>query len=55
MCSEGEVMNAAVPSNLKLSGESILQWNDEFGSDFSMLTDDEYLVAEALERKKNYG
>ncbi|HNP22292.1 MAG TPA: primosomal protein N' [Panacibacter sp.] len=52
MCSEGEVMNAAVPSNLKLSGESILQWNDEFGSDFSMLTDDEYLVAEALEIKK---
>lgn len=52
MCSEGEVMNAAVPSNLKLSGESILQWNDEFGTDFSTLTDEEYLVAEALEIKK---
>ncbi len=52
MCSEGEVMNAAVPSNLKLSSESILLWNDEHGLDFSDLTDEEYLVAEALEIKK---
>ena len=52
MCSEGEVMHAAVPSNLKLSSESVLLWNDETGSDYSYLSDEEYLVAEALELKK---
>ena len=35
MCSEGEVMQAAIPSNLKLSSESILQWNEERSNDFS--------------------
>ncbi len=52
MCSIGEVMNAAVPSNLKLSSESILLWNEEHGLDFSELNDEEFLVAEALEIKK---
>jgi primosomal protein N' (replication factor Y) len=52
MCSEGEVMHAAVPSNLKLSSESILLWNEEHGLDFSDLNDEEFLVAEALELKK---
>ena len=52
MCSEGEVMNAAVPSNLKLSSESILLWNEEHGLDFTDLNDEEFLVAEALEIKK---
>jgi primosomal protein N' (replication factor Y) len=52
MCSEGEVMQAAVPSNLKLSSETILVWNDEFGSDHSNLNDEEYIVAEALKLKK---
>src|SRR5215831_5344784 len=52
MCSEGEVMNAAVPTNLKLSSESILWWNEEHGTDFSDLNDEEYIVAEALELKK---
>jgi len=52
MCSEGEVMQAAIPSNLKLSSESILIWNEEYGIDFTGLNDEEYLVAEALELKK---
>jgi primosomal protein N' (replication factor Y) len=52
MCSEGEVMQAAIPSNLKLSSESILIWNEEYGIDFSDLNDEEYIVAEALEVKK---
>lgn len=52
MCTEGEVMHASVPSNLKLSSESILLWNEEYGVDFSNLNDEEYLVAEALELKK---
>lgn len=52
MCSEGEIMQAAVPANLKLSSESILQWNEERDTDFSDLTDKEYIVAEALELRK---
>lgn len=52
MCSEGEVMQAAIPANLKLSSESILIWNEERSYDFSDLTDAEYVVAEALEIKK---
>jgi primosomal protein N' (replication factor Y) len=52
MCSEGEVMQTAVPSNLKLSSESILIWNEEYGIDFSDLNDEEYIIAEALEVKK---
>lgn len=52
MCSEGEVMQAAIPANLKLSSESVLIWNEERSLDFSDLSDAEYLVAEALEIKK---
>jgi len=48
MCSEGEVMAAALPSHFKLSSETILIFNDEYGEDFSALDHDEYLVAEAL-------
>ena len=48
MCSEGDVMQAALPSYFKLSSESILSFNEDFGDDFSMLGDNEYIVAEAL-------
>lgn len=52
MCSEGEVMNAALPSHLKLSSESIVYYNETFGEDFSELSDEEFIVAEALLVKK---
>jgi len=48
MCSEGEVMAAALPAHFKLSSETILVFNEEYGDDFSSLDNDEYLVAEAL-------
>src|SRR5678815_4001887 len=48
MCSEGEVMAAALPTHLKLSSETILIFNEEYGEDFSQLDNEEYLVAEAL-------
>ncbi|WP_143305239.1 replication restart helicase PriA [Chitinophaga vietnamensis] len=48
MCSEGEVLNAALPAHLKLSSETLLLFNDAYGEDFSALDDDEYLIAEAL-------
>lgn len=52
MCSEGEVMQAALPSHLKLSSETNLTYNEEYGEDFSDLNNEEYLVAEALLIKK---
>jgi primosomal protein N' (replication factor Y) (superfamily II helicase) len=52
MCSEGEVMAAALPTHLKLSSETILIYNEEYGDDFSELDNEEYLVAEALLIKK---
>lgn len=51
MCTEGEVMQAAIPSNLKLSSESILVFNAE-AEDLlhkpNLLSNDEFIVAEAL-------
>jgi primosomal protein N' (replication factor Y) (superfamily II helicase) len=52
MCSEGEVMAAALPAHFKLSSETALIYNEEYGDDFSALDHDEYLVAEALLLKK---
>ncbi len=48
MCTEGEVMAAALPTNFKISSETILIYNEAYGEDFSDLGNDEYLVAEAL-------
>ena len=48
MCSEGEVMAAAMPAHFKLSSETVLIFNEEYGEDFSPLDNEEFLVAEAL-------
>jgi primosomal protein N' (replication factor Y) (superfamily II helicase) len=52
MCTEGEVMAAALPTHLKLSSEAVLIYNEEYGDNFSDLDNEEYLVAEALLIKK---
>lgn len=52
MCTEGEVLNAALPAHLKLSSETLLLFNDAFGDDFTGLDDSEYLIAEALHIRK---
>ncbi|GGA81267.1 replication restart helicase PriA [Puia dinghuensis] len=52
LCSEGEVMAAALPAHLKLSSETILVFNEEAGDDFTHLDNDEFIVAEALHIKK---
>jgi len=52
MCTEGEVMAAALPANFKLSSETILIFNEDAGENFSGLDDEEFLVAEALLLKK---
>ncbi|MFT3680642.1 MAG: primosomal protein N' [Ferruginibacter sp.] len=51
MCSEGEVMAAALPAHFKLSSETILLFDESYGDDFTALSNDEYLVAEALHIK----
>ncbi|MBU3715328.1 MAG: DEAD/DEAH box helicase, partial [Ferruginibacter sp.] len=52
MCTEGEVMNAALPVNFKLSSETILLYNEASGDDFTQLDDEEFIVAEALQIKR---
>ncbi len=47
-CTLGEVMAAALPSGLRLGNDTTLCFNEAFGDDFSELSNDEYLIAEAL-------
>lgn len=48
MCTIGEVMHVALPSGLRLNSETKVLLHDDFDDDFSDLTDQEYLIAEAL-------
>lgn len=52
MCSEGEVLNAVLPSHLKISSETVLLFNEAYGTNFESLNDAEFLVAEALSLRK---
>lgn len=47
-CTTGEVMNAAIPANLKLASETILMFNAESDADFLELDDKAFLIAEAI-------
>jgi len=49
LCSEGEVMNAALPSGLKLSSETAIALHPDFAGDISDLNDIEVKIVEALE------
>ncbi|WP_259070602.1 replication restart helicase PriA [Mucilaginibacter sp. X4EP1] len=49
MCNVGEVMNAALPSALKLASETKIELNKGFEFDKSALHDKEYLIVEALD------
>ncbi|RYY36598.1 MAG: primosomal protein N' [Sphingobacteriaceae bacterium] len=49
MCYVGEVMNAALPSVLKLASETKITLNKDFPIDRSQLHDKEFLIAEALD------
>ncbi|HEY4327226.1 MAG TPA: primosomal protein N' [Mucilaginibacter sp.] len=48
MCYVGEVMNAALPSALKLASETRIMLHKDFGFDRSALHDKEFLIVEAL-------
>lgn len=49
MCYLGEVMQAALPSALKLSSESKISLSDDFELDSIALSDNEFLIVEALQ------
>lgn len=49
MCNAGEVMNAALPSALKLASETRIMLNREHEYDKTQLNDKEYLITEALD------
>ncbi|MEM9528489.1 MAG: DEAD/DEAH box helicase family protein, partial [Bacteroidota bacterium] len=47
-CTVGEVMNAGLPSHLKLTSETIITLGPLFSDDATQLDDREYLIVEAL-------
>ncbi|RFZ84322.1 primosomal protein N' [Mucilaginibacter terrenus] len=49
MCNEGEVMNAALPSALKLASETKVTLNKEYEFDKTLLNDKEFMITEALD------
>jgi len=51
MCAEGEVMNAALPAFLKLESEQIITLNQDVEIDEQSLTDEEFILIEALRSK----
>ncbi len=48
MCTKGEVMYSGLPSAFKLSSETLLLLHPNFQEDYSLLNENEYLIAEAL-------
>lgn len=52
LCSLGDVMNAALPAHLKLMSESLLLWNEMYDQPPIGLSDDAFIVAEALQVRK---
>jgi len=51
MCSVGEVLSAALPSAFLLQSESVLSLHPDVSIDNQQLTDDQYLVVEALQQE----
>ncbi|MBE7175167.1 MAG: primosomal protein N' [Mucilaginibacter polytrichastri] len=52
LCNPGEVMQAALPSALKLASETSIMLNPEHPVDKTELSDKEFLVVDALEMQK---
>lgn len=53
MCSVGQVMKAALPKSLLLESETIILLNEDAAVDPATLSDDAFLVLEALENVKS--
>jgi len=52
MATQGEIMNAALPSAMKLASETRIVMNPDFDGDLAKLNDREFLIFEALERNE---
>ncbi len=52
MCTVGEVMNAALPSGLKISSESKIQYNPDFDTNPIELTEEETMLLDAVKQKQ---
>lgn len=55
LCTEGEVMSAALPAGLKLQSETQITFNAEAAEEAIGLTDKEYAVLDALHKKNVMG
>ncbi|MUP47100.1 primosomal protein N' [Gramella sp. BOM4] len=53
LCTEGEVMKAALPGAFILESESIVNLKKSTAVDWNILNDEEYLVLEALQRQSS--
>lgn len=53
MCSMGEVMNAAMPNALRLDSETKLIINPDYNGDYSELSDQEYLLVDAIKEQQS--
>lgn len=53
MCSLGEVLRIAMPSAFLLESETLVSLNPDFDGEISDLSDDEYLIFEALQRQSS--
>ncbi|MCL2168090.1 MAG: primosomal protein N' [Lentimicrobiaceae bacterium] len=53
LCHHGEVMAAAMPSGLKLAGETLIMLHPDFDGDISALTKRELKIAEALSYRQH--
>src|SRR5699024_6925136 len=51
MCGEGEILRAALPSAFLLQSETVIELNEKSNPENIDLTDEEYLIVEALQRQ----
>jgi len=54
MCTQGEVLNAAVPSGLKLSSESKIQLNPEYNGNYEFSASEQLILEELKKRNLSY-
>lgn len=52
MCSIGEVMNAALPSGLKLNSETKIYYNEYYDGEFTHLSNEEFSIVQALRHRQ---
>ncbi len=54
MCTQGEVMNAAIPSGLKLSSESKIQLNPEYSGNYEFAASEQLILDELQKKNLSY-